>query len=71
MFEVHRQAALAAIDAHEINALAVDERRAVAARVIACTPPLELDHIGAHVPEQHRAIGTGQDSREIQNLETF
>ena len=64
--EVERDALLAPVHRHEIGGLAVDEG-AVAAGVVAAARRLDLQHAGAKVGQDHRAIGTGEDAREIEN----
>ena len=51
VLEVQCQASLVAVDAHEIGALAVDERRAIGAGVVPGARALHLHHVGAHVGE--------------------
>ena len=65
--EIERQAFLVAIDAQEIRALAVDERRTPRARVVAAPGLLELDDAGAHVGEQHRAVRARQHPGEVED----
>ena len=56
--EIERQRLLVPVDREEVRRLAVgQERRAHHAHRIAAVRILDLDHLGAHVGEQHRAIG--------------
>src|SRR5262249_31422157 len=66
--EVERDALLSAVDGHEVRRLAADERRP-ASRVVALARLLDLDDLGAHVGEHHRAEGTGQHAREIEHAD--
>jgi hypothetical protein len=69
-FEVEGERALSAIDAHEVDALAVHERRAVGAGVVAFVGVFDFDDVGAEVAQQHRAIRPGQDAGEIDDPNT-
>src|SRR5207249_12340595 len=51
LLEVERDAFLVAIDAQEVRALALEERRAPRARIVALARLLNLDHARAHVAE--------------------
>ena len=68
VLEVERDAFLVAVDAQEI---ARSRPRGTAgphaARVVALARLLDLDHARAHVGEQHRAVGTGEDAREVEH----
>jgi len=59
VLQVERHAALVAVYAHEVRALAANERGAIAARVVAVARPFDLHHVGAHVGQHHAAIRTG------------
>ena len=52
--EVERQRALVAVEPEVVGRLAVALRRPPGARVVAAVGPLDLDHVGAEVAEQHR-----------------
>ena len=64
--EVQGDALLAPVHRHEVRRLAPDERRP-AARVIALAGLLDLDHLGAHVAEHHRAEGAREDAGEVEH----
>jgi hypothetical protein len=64
--QIHRDALLAAVDRHEVRRFAAQERRP-RARVVALARLLDLDDLGAHVTEDHRAERPGQHPREIQH----
>src|SRR2546426_12352610 len=66
--EVHRDRALVAIHGHERRRLAAAVRGAQARRV-AANGVLHLDHIGAQVAEQHRAVRTRELVREVEDAE--
>jgi hypothetical protein len=51
--------------------LALDRGLAVAARVVAAGQLLHLDHVGAHVGEQHAARRARHDLRELDDLDSF
>src|SRR5439155_10111902 len=63
--QVERDASLVAVVGHEGRALAADLRR-YRARVVADARPLELDHVGAEVAEQHGAVGPGELGGDVQ-----
>ena len=65
--EVERHALLVPVDAQEVSALAVDERRSPRARVVAAARMLDLDDPRAHVGEQHRAVRARQHARQVQH----
>jgi len=69
VLEVDGDAFLVAIDAEEVRALAFEERRTPRARVVALPRLLDLDHACAHIGQQHRAIGTGEDAREVEDCD--
>src|SRR5262249_51431477 len=54
------------VAAEEVRAPAADKRRPLA-RVVAVCRILDLDHLRAHVAEQHRAQGAGQHAREVEH----
>src|SRR5689334_1190101 len=55
-FDIKGDAAFVAIDAEEISALAFDKGRSPAATLISGAGRLDLDDIGVHIAEEHRAI---------------
>ena len=67
MLQVEREAALAGVELAEIGALAVAQRRAQA-HVVALGR-FDLQHVGAHVGEQARAVRAGQHDREVEDAE--
>ncbi len=68
--DVEHDAALVAIDAGEISAVvaafAIGGMRSEASAHVAAGR-LDLDNVGAEVRQQHRAIGTGQRLRQIED----
>ena len=66
---VERHRALVAVHAEEIRGLLLRERRAPGARVVARARRLDLDHVGAHVAEHHRAERPREDAREIEHAQ--
>ncbi len=69
MLELEGDAALVPVHRGEDGA-----HPAVAAertQVVAAAGALELDHVGAEVPEQHRAVGTGDDPGEVEDADSF
>src|SRR5215212_891724 len=81
MFEIEGDAFLVAVDAQEVRALAWVSGVAIARslrtgvqkgwspgpRVVAFARLLDFNDPRAHVGEQHRAVRTRQDTREIEN----
>ena len=67
VLEVDGDAFLVAIDAQEVRAFAFEERRAPGARIVAFARLFDLDHARAHVGQQHRAVGTREDAREVEH----
>ena len=63
--QVEDDRALAAVDAEEVRRHALALGRAPRAGLVAGRRPLDLDHVGAHVGEQHRGVGTGQHPGEV------
>src|SRR5690606_16407535 len=64
---VERDAALVAVDREVPKRLAVEERRSPGPAVVAGPGPLDLDDLGAHVGEQHRAVGTRDRGGEVED----
>jgi len=64
-FEIERDALLAGVELAEIGALAIAKRRAQAH--LLALRRFNLDHFGADIGQQARAIGTGQHDGEIQH----
>jgi hypothetical protein len=69
VLEVEGEAALAAVDGKKIGAFAVNKRRAPAAGVVALARLLDLDDVGAGIGERLRAMRTGQDPGEVDDLD--
>jgi len=69
VFEVHREAALVAVQDHERHRLAVNRRLPIAAHVVSARELLDLDHVGAHIGEQEAAGGTRHDLRDLDYLD--
>ena len=72
--EVHGEPTLAAVHRHERRAVAVLRDRGQLARGLARARRLDLDHVGAHVGEVHRAEGGGHGLGEVDDpdaLERF
>ena len=67
--EVERGAPLPAVDREEVGRLALDERRAPGARLVADARPLDLHHLRAEVGEHHRAVRPGEDAGEVEHAE--
>src|SRR5205807_3755948 len=68
--QIERDAFLAPVQLEEKAAAAVDER-APAARVVSMFRFFDLEHLGAHVAEHHRAERTRDDTREIDHAQTI
>ena len=64
--EVQRNASLVAVQRVEQNALSLDKWRRPP-HVVAAVGFLDLDHVGAHVGEEHRAEGTRQQPGEVKD----
>ncbi len=65
LLEIDRDAPLVAVDRRERGAhLAVAAQRA---QVVATAGPLQLDHVGAQVAQEGRAVGPGDDAGEIED----
>ena len=62
--EVEGDALLAAIDRGEVGRLPLDER-SVGPRVVAALGGFDLDHPGAHLGHQERAVRPRQDARQV------
>src|SRR5947208_2679884 len=70
--EVERERFLVAIDRQEVRRLAVgQERRAHAPHRVAAIRILDLDHLGALVGEQHRAVRSREHTREVEDANAF
>jgi hypothetical protein len=67
-FQIDGNALLVPVDTQEIGAPAVHER-CPRSRVVAMAGVLDLDDLGAHVAEQHRAQGSGQHAGEVDHLQ--
>ena len=68
ILEVQGNGALVAIPDHERRALAADERRHPP-RAVAAVGPLDLDDVGAVHAKQHRAVGPGEMTGQIDDPE--
>jgi len=68
--EVEREAFFVAVDTEEVRAFLADERWSPSPGVVAPAGLLDLDDTGAHVGQQHRAIGAGEHPCQINNGET-
>ena len=64
---VQRDRSLVAVDAEVVRRFTGGKRRPPAARVVARAGRFDLDHIGAHVTEHHRAQGAREDARQIKH----
>ena len=67
--QIDGEALLAAVQAEKEGAPPVPERRP-GAGVVALGRLLDLDDLGAHVAEHHRAVGTGEDARQVEHPES-
>jgi hypothetical protein len=68
--EIDADALLAGVDPGEIAGLVAAaglELHIVAPHVVALALALDLDHAGAQITEQARAVGSGQDAGQIQD----
>jgi hypothetical protein len=70
-FEINREAFFVPVDTEKIGTLAAGKWRTPTASVIADTGLFDLDDLGAQVAEKHAAIGTGQDTGEIENSDAI
>ena len=71
MLEIHLDALLVAVQAHEVRGLAARQRRAPRARDVAGTLGLELDHSRAEVGEHGGAEGAGEGVAQIDDGNVF
>ena len=69
--QVEHHAPLVAVDRQEVAGLAFDEWGPPLTRMVASPGRLQLDHVGAQVAEQHRAVGTRQRVGEIQDADAL
>ena len=67
--QVDRDAALAAVHAHEVRRLAAREGRAPGAGLVALAGPLDLDDLGAEVGQQHRAVRPRQHAGQVEDAD--
>ena len=67
---VERQRTFVTVDAKEIDGVAGEKGRPPGAGVVAGFGRLDLDHIGAHVAEDHGAKGTCQDAGQIDDAQS-
>jgi hypothetical protein len=70
-FEINRDAFFVPVDTEKIGTLAAGKWRTPTASVVADTGLFDLDDLGAQVAEKHGAIGTGQDTGEIENSDAM
>ena len=70
--EVERDGLLVAVDRQEIRRLAVgQERRPHDAHRVAAVGILDLDHLGAQVREQHRAVRPREHAGEVEDADAL
>src|SRR4029079_11534569 len=67
VLQIERDALLVAVDAEEIGAFAANEWRAPGAGIVAPPRLLDLDHPRPEIGQLHRAVGPGEDSREVED----
>ena len=65
--EVEGDAFLVAVDAQKVSALAAHEGRTPGAGVVSLVRVFDLDDPSPHIAEQHRAVRSGEDPREIEH----
>src|SRR5690349_14315214 len=63
--EIERQRPLVAIGAEIVSRLTTNKGRSPGTGIIARPWWLNLDHLGAHVAQHHRASRPGENTREI------
>ena len=68
VFAVELDAALVAVDREEIRALAFEKWRSPGARLIADLRSFDLDDVGAEIAEQHRAVGSRERLRHVDDF---
>ena len=66
--DVERDGALVAVDADEVAGVVVVERRAPVAHLVALRR-LDLDHVGAVVGQDHRAVRAAEHARQVDHLQ--
>jgi len=70
--QVERDGLLVAVDREEVGRLAVgEERRAHDPHRVAAVGVLDLDHFGAHVGEQHRAVRPREHAGEVEHADAL
>ncbi|BDC26107.1 hypothetical protein NB2BOR_A03980 [Bordetella parapertussis] len=76
--DVQRHRLLASVGAEEVGGIGgflavrvLQERRPPAAQVVACAGALDLDDPGAHVGQDLRGPGSGQDAGEVHDLDVL
>ena len=67
VLQVQGHALLVPVDAEEVGALPLLERRPPGARVVPLAGLLDLDDAGAHVGQHHRAVGARQDAGQVEH----
>jgi len=68
--DVDLDATLVAIHGKEVRALALEKRRSPTARLVAGLGPLHFDHVGTEIAEHHRAIGTCERLRHVDDFDS-
>ncbi len=66
--DVERDRALVAVDADEIAGVTFVERRAPVAHLVTLRR-LDLDHVGAMIGQDHRAVRTAEDAGQVDDLQ--
>src|SRR5262249_11138129 len=66
LLEIDHHAPLASVDAHEVVALAMAQRRQVA-RLVAVAGPFDLDDVGGQVGQEPGRERAGQNAGEVQD----
>ena len=67
--QIQSDAALVAVDGVEKGALAIDERGRPA-HVVTGLGLLHLDHVGAHVGEEQRAVPAGKQPGQVEDADS-
>ena len=66
--DVERYGALVAIDADEVAGVILVKRRAPVAHLVALRR-LDLDHLGAVIGQDHRAVRSAEHARQVDDLQ--
>ena len=64
--EIDTNAPLVSIDGEEVGAFPFNEGRPPASRIVAVRR-LDLQHLRTQIPEDHGAVRTRQNTREVEN----